>query len=85
MSSPSFLDRVNEYLALRRGLGFDLETPSWLLLDFARYADRVESPGGARDDRSRGAMGIVVALTRSGAGHAASLDRSSVCAVSRGI
>ena len=46
MSSPSFLDRVNEYLALRRGLGFDLETPSWLLFDFARYADRVGHQAG---------------------------------------
>ena len=46
MSSPSFLDQVNEYLALRRGLGFDLDTPSWLLRDFARYADRVGHQAG---------------------------------------
>ena len=46
MSSPSFLDRVNEYLALRRGLGFDLETPSWLLRDFARYVDQVGHRAG---------------------------------------
>jgi integrase len=30
---------VEEYLAYRRGLGFELETPAWLLRDFARYAD----------------------------------------------
>ena len=46
MSSPSFLDRVNEYLALRRGLGFDLDTPSWLLRDFARYVDQVGHRAG---------------------------------------
>ena len=46
MTSPSVLDRVNEYLALRRGLGFDLDTPSWLLRDFARYADRVSHQAG---------------------------------------
>ena len=46
MTSPSVLDRVNEYLALRRGLDFDLDTPSWLLRDFARYADRVSHPAG---------------------------------------
>ena len=40
MNARSFLVLVNEYLALRRGLGFELETPGWLLLDFARYADR---------------------------------------------
>ena len=41
MTPPSFLHLVEEYLAMRRGLGFDLETPGWLLLDFARYADRI--------------------------------------------
>lgn len=46
MSSPSFLDQVNEYLALRRGLGFDLDTPSWLLRDFARYVDQVGHRAG---------------------------------------
>ena len=68
MTSPSVLDRVNEYLALRRGMGFDLDTPSWLLRDFAGMQTESAS-GGARDDRSRGAMGLVVAFTRPGAGH----------------
>jgi len=40
MTPPSFLHLVDDYLAYRRGLGFTLETPSWLLCDFARYADR---------------------------------------------
>jgi len=45
MTSPSFVDLVEEYLTLRRGLGFDLESPRWLLLNFARYADRLEHQG----------------------------------------
>ena len=40
MTAPSFLPLVEEYLGYRRGLGFALETPAWLLRDFARYADR---------------------------------------------
>jgi hypothetical protein len=40
VTAPSLLPRVEEYLAYRRGLGFALETPAWLLRDFARYADR---------------------------------------------
>ena len=45
MTPPSFLHLVDEYLVMRRGLGFDLETPQWLLRDFARYADRVGHRG----------------------------------------
>lgn len=45
MTPPSFLHLVNEYLALRRGLGFDLETPRWLLLNFARYMDQIGHQG----------------------------------------
>ncbi len=45
MTPPSFIDLVNEYLAFRRGLGFDLETPRWLLHDFARYVDRIGHEG----------------------------------------
>jgi integrase len=40
VTAPSFLPLVDDYLAYRRGLGFALETPAWLLRDFARYADR---------------------------------------------
>ncbi|MCZ7661763.1 MAG: tyrosine-type recombinase/integrase [Thermoleophilia bacterium] len=40
MTPPSLLPRVEEYLAYRRGLGFALETPAWLLRDFARHVDR---------------------------------------------
>lgn len=45
MTRPSLRHLVDEYLALRRGLGFDLETPRWLLLDFVRYADRIGHRG----------------------------------------
>lgn len=40
MTPPSFLHLVDEYLAMRRGLGFDLKSPGFLLRDFAHYADR---------------------------------------------
>jgi integrase len=39
MSSASWLPLVEEYLSVRRGLGFALEQPAYLLRDFARYAD----------------------------------------------
>jgi integrase len=45
MSSASWLPLVEEYLSVRRGLGFALETPAWLLRDFARYADAVGHQG----------------------------------------
>jgi len=50
MTSPSFVDLVEEYLTLRRGLGFDLESPRWLLLNFAHYADRLEHQGLLKTD-----------------------------------
>jgi integrase len=45
MSAASWLPLVEEYLAVRRGLGFALEQPAFLLRDFARYADAVEHRG----------------------------------------
>jgi hypothetical protein len=45
MTHPSFLHMVEEYIAFRNGLGFDLETSRWMLLDFARYADRIGHQG----------------------------------------
>lgn len=50
MTPPSFLDQVEEYLTFRRGLGFDLETPEWLLRDFARHADRIGHEGPITTD-----------------------------------
>lgn len=45
MMPPTIITLVDEYLAFRRGLGFELETPSWLLRDFARYAERIGHRG----------------------------------------
>jgi integrase len=45
MTPPNLLDQVEEYLAFRRGLGFDLKTSRWLLIDFVRYVDRVRHQG----------------------------------------
>ena len=45
MTSMSWLALVEEYLSVRRGLGFALEQPSYLLRDFARYADAIGHHG----------------------------------------
>ena len=45
MTSPSFVDLVADYLAVRRGLGFQLTKPGVMLADFARHADRVGHHG----------------------------------------
>jgi len=45
VNSTSWLPLVEEYLSARRGLGFALETPAYLLRDFARYADTVGHRG----------------------------------------
>lgn len=44
-SDTSMVALVTEYLALRRGLGFDLRAQEWLLLNFARYADETGHQG----------------------------------------
>ena len=45
MTPPSFLDLVEQYLVFRRGLGFDLKSPGWMLRDFARHADQIGHQG----------------------------------------
>ncbi len=50
MRSPSFFALVDEYLAVRRDLGFDVETLRWLLRDFARYTVRIEHRGSITID-----------------------------------
>lgn len=50
MTSPSMLHLVEEYLAFRRGLGFDLKSPGWMLRDFGRYADRIAHQGPVTTD-----------------------------------
>ena len=45
MTPPSFHRLVDDYLIARRGLGFGLETPEWLLRNFASYVDRIGHSG----------------------------------------
>ena len=45
MTPPSFHHLVDEYLTARRGLGFELEAPEWLLRNFASYAERLGHSG----------------------------------------
>lgn len=45
MTHPSFLALVDDYLAMRRDLGFDVENQRWLLQDFARFIDRIKHRG----------------------------------------
>jgi hypothetical protein len=45
MTDSCMLDWVEEYLAFRRGLGFDLKSPAWYLRSFARYAKQVGHRG----------------------------------------
>ena len=45
MTPPSFHPLVDDYLIARRGLGFGLESPEWLLRDFASHADRIGHSG----------------------------------------
>lgn len=72
MMPPSFVDLVDEYLALRSGLGFDLEWPGQLLLDFARYADRFGHDGHLTTD-----LAVEWALTSSSSSLAAPARRLS--------
>lgn len=45
MTSSVLANQINDYLQLRRRLGFKLRTAGWLLADFARYADSVGHHG----------------------------------------
>lgn len=45
MTPPRFVTLVEQYLALRRSLGFALVTQGQLLLDFARFADETAGAG----------------------------------------
>lgn len=50
MTASDLTDQIDDYLALRRSLGFKLRTDGWLLADFARYADRVGHHGPVTAD-----------------------------------
>ena len=45
MMPSSMRDQVDDYLAMRSELGFDVEGQRWLLRDFIRYAERVDHRG----------------------------------------
>jgi len=45
MTPPRLLALVDDYLALRRSLGFGIERLRWLLRDFVRYTERIEHRG----------------------------------------
>jgi integrase len=45
MRRPNFFVLVEDYLALRRSLGFDIARIRWLLRDFARFIGRIEHRG----------------------------------------
>ena len=45
MRPPNFFTLVEDYLAMRRNLGFDVERLRWLLRDFARFIGRIEHRG----------------------------------------
>ncbi len=50
MTPPTFSDLANDYLTLRRGLGFDPEWPGRLLLEFVRYVDGIDHAGPLTTD-----------------------------------
>lgn len=50
MTPPHLSELVEQYLSARRGLGFDLDTPRWLLRSFARFADRAGHQGPLTTD-----------------------------------
>ena len=50
MTPPHLLALVDEYLAVRHGLGFDVDGPRWLLRSFVQYADRVGHHGSVTTD-----------------------------------
>ncbi len=53
MRRRSFFALVDDYLAMRRSLGFDVERHRWLLRDFARFTDRIKYHGPITVDLAR--------------------------------
>jgi integrase len=45
VTASNMLGWVEEYLAFRRGLGYELKSPAWYLRAFARYAEQVGHHG----------------------------------------
>lgn len=44
-ASTELQERVQDYLAERRRLGFELASPEYILMSFARYVDAQDNPG----------------------------------------
>ena len=84
MTPPRFLALVDEYLAVRRGLGFDSDTPRWLLMSFVRYADRIGHQGPLTTDLAV-QWALASRLPRPGTSHPASVRPSAIRALRRGV
>jgi integrase len=54
MTDSGMLGWVEEYLAFRRGLGFDLKSPAWYLRSFARYTKQLGHRGPITRDLATG-------------------------------
>jgi integrase len=50
MTTPSVAPFIDEYLVVRRELGFDVEKQRWLLRAFARFADQIGHHGAITVD-----------------------------------
>ena len=50
MTPPRLFALVDEYVTVRRGLGFGVDTPRWLLRSFARFVDRAGHDGPITTD-----------------------------------
>jgi len=85
MTSPSFADRIDDYIAVRRRMGYDLTNARWQLLRFARYADSIGHEGPitvdlavrwarATDSRDPCAAARRLAFVRPFARHRAAFD-----------
>lgn len=53
MKRGSFFDLVDDYLAMLRDLGFDVDRHRWLLRDFARFTERISYDGPITVDLAR--------------------------------
>ena len=50
MMPPSLHEQITDYLAMRRGLGFQLANAEWWLAEFARYAEQLDHEGPITTD-----------------------------------
>ena len=87
MTPPRLLALVDEYLTIRRGLGFESRHAALVAQEF-RPVCRSDRPSRTDHDRPRGAMGAGLPVARPGTSDATSVGASPVravlCAVRRG-